>query len=295
MQSSGSPKSARSEQRQPTDRTCWIERCVRPVIARLTLRFGPTRCCCWAPTLEPVADPHFEIPRLAAIYDPLDAGRTDLDAYVALVDELEAKTILDIGCGTGTFPCLLANRGKEVIGLDPAAASLDVARRKPGADHVGWVQGDASTLPALQVDLATMTGNVAQVFVTDEEWAATLTSVHTALRPGGWLVFESRDPHARAWSRWNRDDSYSRTVIPAVGAVETWVEVIDVTDDLVSFRSTFAFEIDGAVLTSDSTLRFRSHRELADSLVAANLTVCDVRDAPDRPGQEFVFVARASD
>jgi ubiquinone/menaquinone biosynthesis C-methylase UbiE len=229
------------------------------------------------------------------MYDLLEADRADLDAYIALVDELGAQTILDIGCGTGTFACLLAERGKEVIGVDPAAASLDVARRKPAADQVRWVQGEASAIPPLQVDLATMTGNVAQVFLTDEEWMATLVSVRSALRPGGWLVFESRDPEARAWLDWNRDDSYSRTVIPAIGAVEAWAEVLEAKGPLVSFRSTFVFDSDGAVLTSESTLRFRSRDELTDSLVASNLAVRDIRDAPDRPDQEFVVVAQWAD
>src|SRR5271157_4858988 len=135
-----------------------------------------------------VADAIFEEPRLAEIYDPLDPDRSDLDAYAALAGEFSAQTVLDIGCGTGTFACLLAGRGVEVIAVDPAAASLDVARRKPAADRVRWLHGDATTLPPLKVDLATMTGNVAQVFLTDEEWAATLAAVRETLRPGGRLV-----------------------------------------------------------------------------------------------------------
>jgi len=55
---------------------------------------------------------------------------------------------------------------------------------------------------------------------------------------------------------------------------------------------TFVFDRDSAVLTSDSTLRFRSRGELATSLTAANLVVDEIRDAPDRPGREFVFIAR---
>jgi hypothetical protein len=55
---------------------------------------------------------------------------------------------------------------------------------------------------------------------------------------------------------------------------------------------TFVFGSDGAVLTSESTLRFRGRDELANSLAAANLAVEEVRDAPDRPGREFVFIAR---
>jgi hypothetical protein len=59
----------------------------------------------------------------------------------------------------------------------------------------------------------------------------------------------------------------------------------------VSFRYTFAFA-DGEVLNSDSTLRFRGRDEVTASLRAAGFTVTEVRDAPDRPGLEFVFVAR---
>ncbi|HEX6423414.1 MAG TPA: class I SAM-dependent methyltransferase, partial [Acidimicrobiales bacterium] len=118
-----------------------------------------------------MVDAIFAEPRLADIYDPLDADRSDLDAYAALVSELGARSVLDVRCGTGTFACLLARRGTEVTGVDPAAASLAVARRKPGADLVRWVEGDATTLPRLRVDLVTMTGNVAQVFLTDEDWA----------------------------------------------------------------------------------------------------------------------------
>ena len=239
-----------------------------------------------------MADAHFEVPRLAEIYDPLDPDRRDLDAYTAMAGEFGARTVLDIGCGTGTLACLLAGRGLEVTAVDPAAASLEVARRKPGAGHVRWVHTDAAALPPVRADLATMTGNVAQVFVTDEEWVAVLGAVHEALRPGGRLVFESRDPAQQAWLGWNRGQTYRRAVISGVGPVQTWIDLTRVEGDLVSFRTTFVFDSDDAVLTSNSTLRFRSRGELADSLTKADLVVDEVRDAPDRPGLELVFIAR---
>jgi SAM-dependent methyltransferase len=240
-----------------------------------------------------VVDPIFAEPRLARIYDPLDPRRDDLDAYVAMAGEFGARSVLDIGCGTGTLACLLADRGLAVTGVDPAEASLAVARRKPGADRVRWVRGYATDLPPLRVDLATMTGNVAQVFVADEDWASTLRAAHAALRPGGRLVFETRDPGARAWLEWNSERSHRRVVLPGVGGVETWTDLTGVRGDLVSFRTTFFFESDGARLLSDSTLRFRSADEVGASLTAAGYVVDEVRGAPDRPGLEMVFIARA--
>lgn len=236
-------------------------------------------------------DEKFASPRIAAILDRLDASRDDLEAYRAIVDEFGARSVLDVGCGTGTFACLLAAAGLDVVGVDPAAASLDVARRKPGADRVRWLLGDATRLPPIGVDIATMTGNVAQVFVDDADWLATLAGIRSALSPAGRLVFEVRDPARRAWEGWNRAASFTRTEIPGVGTVASWVELTEVAPPLISFRWTYQFENDGAVLTSDSTLRFRERPKIEASLAQTGFDVLDVRDAPDRPGREFVFVA----
>ena len=168
-----------------------------------------------------MTDAVFAEPRLAAVYDAFDGPRDDLAAYAALADELGARAVLDLGCGTGTFGCLLAARGIDVVGVDPAAASLEVARRKPGAERVRWVLGDVTAVPPLRVDLVTMTANVAQVFVDDAAWAATLRAARAALRPGGRLVFESRRPERRAWTEWDRERSLRRAVVPDVGSVET--------------------------------------------------------------------------
>jgi SAM-dependent methyltransferase len=228
---------------------------------------------------------------LAEIYDPLDPDRSDLDVYASIVEEFGARRVLDVGCGTGTFACMLAERGVEVVGVDPAGASLDVARRKPGADRVRWIHGDATMLPPLETHLATMTANVAQVFLTDEDWLATLRGIRAALTPNGRLVFETRVPERKAWLEWNRQETHNRRDIPGVGVVENWSDLIEVADSLVTFRGTFIFASDGTVLTSDSTLRFRSREEVERSLQAAGFVVDEVRDAPDRPGRELVFVA----
>jgi SAM-dependent methyltransferase len=198
--------------------------------------------------------------------------------------------VLDVGCGTGTFALLLAERGMDVIGLDPAAASLAVARAKPGSENVRWIHGHARELPPVAVDLATMTGNVAQAISDEVDWEATLAGVHDALRPGGHLVFETRDPAFEGWREWH-DTTHAYEEIEGVGTVEHWGELTEVSLPLVTFRWTFVFP-DGEVLTSDSTLRFREREEVEAALVAHGYVVEDVRDAPDRPGRELVFVAR---
>lgn len=237
-------------------------------------------------------DAIFAEPKLAEIYDLLDnPDRPDLAPYLAIADEFHAHSVIDLGCGTGMLACRFAARGFEVVGIDPAAASLNVAKRKASADRIRWIMGTAAQLKGLQADLITMTGNVAQVFVMDEEWMATLRACHDALRPNGRLVFEVRDPTREAWKGWNREQTYQMIEAPGIGTVESWVELMNVQLPVISFRYTFVFRKDGSVMTSDSTLRFRTRSEIAEALSRAQLTVEAVRDAPDRPGLEFVFIA----
>lgn len=238
-----------------------------------------------------MADQIFENPRLVAIYDAFDGERWDLDHYVSLTKELGSKSILDVGCGTGCFVHRLAAQGFKVTGLDPARASIEAAKLKPGADRIQWIVGNATDLPTMTTDLVVMTGNVAQVFTTDQSWEETLAAIRPILSSSGHLVFEVRDPAQKAWLDWTREKTYERINIPSLGLVEGWCEVTNVSNDLVSFRWTYIFESDGQILTSDSTLRFQEREAIERSLKKTGFSVKEVRDAPDRPGKEYVFIA----
>lgn len=227
----------------------------------------------------------FAQPRLAAIYDALHPDRSDLDPYLWLVDRLKPGSVLDLGAGTGTFACRLAGEGVEVIAVEPAAASIDVARRKPGADRVRWITGDATALPNVTVDVVTMTGNVGE-HLDDREWLDTLRACHAALRPGGSLVFGSRDPTGEPWLAWNRDSTFERAEIPGVGVVEHWLDITDTGPDRFSFRWTFVFEADGATFDWDATFRVRSKAEIAHALQTAGFDTVDIDES------EFIFTAR---
>jgi SAM-dependent methyltransferase len=239
-----------------------------------------------------VADAIFAHPRLAAVYDAFDGSRDDLAAYVGLAGELGADRVLDVGCGTGCLALLLAGAGRTVVAVDPAAASLEVAKSKDGSAAVTWIHGDAAAVPAVGADLAVMTGNVAQVFLTDADWAQVLQAIGAALRPRGYLVFETRRPERRAWEEWAAQTGPVALDIPGTGLVEQRREVTAVDLPFVSFRYTYTFLADGAVITSDSTLRFRSRDEVESSLAARGYRVLEVREAPDRPGREFVFITQ---
>ena len=237
-------------------------------------------------------DPVFAHPRLAPLYDAFDGPRDDLTAYLDVAGELGAGRVLDVGCGTGCLALLLAGSGRAVVGVDPARASLQVARSKDTTASVTWICGDATAAAPAVADLALMTGNVAQVFLTDREWEQALRAIHAALRPRGYLAFETRRPERRAWEEWANDTGPVVIDVPGSGRVEQRREVTRVSLPFVSFRYTYTFLADRTVLTSDSTLRFRGRDEIAAVLAACGYRVLDVRQAPDRPDRELVFIAQ---
>ena len=241
-------------------------------------------------------DAIFSHPRLARVYDALEGDRSDLDVYLELA--AEAGAVLDVGCGTGTLACLLASRGAEVLGVDPASASVEVARSKPGAGSVRWLVGtapDAAADPAnhQRFDLATMTANVAQVFLTDADWIRTLRAIHTCLRPGGLLAFETRNPADRAWERWTKEQSHRVVDTGPEGLVEDWVEVTRVDGELVTFESPTVFLSDGERVESTSTLRFRTANSLKSTLVDAGFGAVEIRKLPYAPTRGWLVLARA--
>lgn len=145
-----------------------------------------------------MVDRLFSEPGLAALYDTLCAERDDFGFYLPLV--LSARTVLDVGCGTGKLLHMAREAGHtgRLCGLDPAEAMLDVARRR--RPDVDWVLGDLETVVMEgEFELAVMTGHAFQVLVEDDQLCSSLAAVRSAVTENGRFVFETRNPPARAW------------------------------------------------------------------------------------------------
>ena len=89
-------------------------------------------------------------------------------------------------------------------------------------------------------------------------------------------------------------DNYKVEVLITIAIVMggySLAHAIDVSGPLLSFRWTHVFASDGAAINSVSTLRFRGSDEITRSLEECGYRVDEVRDTPDRPGRELVFIA----
>ena len=152
-----------------------------------------------------MVDRLFSEPRLAELYDAFCAGRPDFDFYLPLV--MSAKSVLDVGCGTGELLRLAREAGHtgRLCGLDPAEAMLQVAQQRR---DVEWVHGDLNSVDwSREFDLVVMTGHAFQVFVDDNQLRASLAAIRSALTEDGRFVFETRNPTARGWEAWTPDNA----------------------------------------------------------------------------------------
>jgi SAM-dependent methyltransferase len=239
----------------------------------------------------------FNDPRLVPVYDAAFPWSRDDDFFLGVVNETPAVRVLDLGCGTGRLALAMAAAGHEVTGVDPAGASLAAARAKPGAGRVRWIEGTSAILPRASFDVAVMTSHVAQFFITDDEWAATLADLRRALVPGGRLVFDTRDPGARGWERWNPTDWHRRVTLPGSRVVTMWIEVTSVRDGAVSSLIHYRFP-GGEELLSAAALRFRSEDEVRTSLREAGFSAEQIfggwhREPVGAGDGELLVIARA--
>jgi SAM-dependent methyltransferase len=241
--------------------------------------------------------PEFTDPRQVVIYDAVNSYEpgTQPDFYRGVAEDVSAETVVDFGCGTGILTLDLARRGYRMIGVDPSPLMLEVAQQKAGADRVQWLQGDALQLKAANADLAIMSGHVAQFILKDAEWLAVLTGLKEALRPGGHLAFESRDPRTREWEHWTG----RKRIIPdsPYGRIESWTEVTNVEGDVVHAVGHRRLVQSNEELVSPFAIRFRSEQLLRQTLTSSGFSIESVFGDWDRrspgPGErELIFIAR---
>lgn len=220
----------------------------------------------------------FEDPRVVAVYNEETQWSSDDDFFVSIVEEFiprlfddGTRRVLDLGCGTGRLAMGLVARGFQVTGVDPARASLDIARRRPGAEQVAWIEGTSDVLPDEAFVAAVMTSHVSQFFLTDADWKSNLANLHRSLLTDGLLTFDMRDAHAREWDTWTAE-SLDEVVMSDGSTVVEWTEVTDEGPNTVSFCTHYEFP-NGLQLESTATLRFRSEGELRQSLAEAGFVI----------------------
>lgn len=200
----------------------------------------------------------------------MNPDRKDYDFYRPMV--MAARSVLDVGCGTGSMLHQARKSGHagRLCGLDPAPGMLAQARRR---EDIEWVLGDLSSVAwDAEFDLVVMTGHAFQVLIGDDELRNALAGVRAALKPGGRFAFETRNPSARAWESW--DEEVRGAFDGPEGDKVRMTRRITAPFDgrVVSFSHTFRSAAWDEPRVSYSTLRFIGRAALDTELVRAGLT-----------------------
>ncbi len=97
-----------------------------------------------------------------------------------------------------------------------------------------------------------------------------LSSLAEALRLGGVISFETRNPAARAWEHWTRAATYTERDIPA-GHLREWLHVTEVYQGRVAFDAHNVFQ-DGRDAVYTSVLYFRTAEGITTDLEHAGFS-----------------------
>ena len=166
-----------------------------------------------------------------------------------------------------------------------------------------WIEGTADAYDGPPVDLAIMSAHVAQVIHDDTAWLSTLAATRRALRPGGTLAFESRNPTVQGWRAWSAEAPHRYVDVDEHGPLEIWFDALslerdDEAGDLAHCEIHYRFDRTGQHLVSRNALRFRSRARLEAQLTQSGFTLAELYGNWDRSpltatSPEMIFIARA--
>ena len=102
---------------------------------------------------------------------------------------LKNKSVLDIGCGTGRWCRILADRGAQVTGIDISEKAIALAQRKTRGDDVCFMVSSIANLelPPHSFDFITCV-TVLQHVTAPEEFERSLSTIKSLLKPDGKLI-----------------------------------------------------------------------------------------------------------
>jgi 2-polyprenyl-6-hydroxyphenyl methylase/3-demethylubiquinone-9 3-methyltransferase len=100
-----------------------------------------------------------------------------------------ACRVLDLGCGGGLLSNYLAERGHRVIGIDPTAENLTVARANDRSRTAIYELGDAGELPYDRHSFDVVCAMDLLEHIEDPE--RVIAEASRVLRPGGLFVFHT--------------------------------------------------------------------------------------------------------
>ncbi|MBV8145046.1 MAG: methyltransferase domain-containing protein [Gammaproteobacteria bacterium] len=223
-----------------------------------------------------MVDRYFADVSLAALYDAFNRPdlRDDFKFYLPMI--IAARSVLDVGCGTGAMLHMARDGGHKgrLCGLDPGEGMIEAARATPS--DIEWMVGDLTSVDwRNEFDLAVMTGHAFQALVEDEDIRSSLAAMRTLLTAEGCFAFETRNPTSQVWENWT--SRRPAEIRDAAGQTIQMVRKVEKAFDgkTLSFSHTFTSYAWDVPRVSHSTLRFLDADTLNSFLGEAGFEVAE--------------------
>ncbi|MFM6501478.1 MAG: class I SAM-dependent DNA methyltransferase [Microcystis panniformis] len=198
-----------------------------------------------------------------------------------------AKTILELGCGTGRHAELLANYGYQIHGVDRSLEMLNSAKdRLTNIDHqvaslLKFSQGDVRTVDINhQFDVIISLFHVVSYQTTNQDLQATFNTIKKHLKSGGVCIFDvwyglavlTQKPTVRVKRLEDEAIAVTRIAEPVIYPHENLVDVN--YQVFIKDKNTESFDM----LQETHTMRYLFKPELEILLANSEMAIVDCKE-----------------
>lgn len=226
---------------------------------------------------------------LAPVYDKLN-DTVDYSLWADYIEECfkkfspekEIKSVLELGCGTGSMTLELARRGYDMTALDISEEMLSVAEnrvREAGLKDVLFVESDMCGFELYgTVDAVICCLDGINHLLSREELFECFALVNNYLEDGGVFVFDVNTPHKFKTDYADRD-----YVLEDDGVMCCWRNRLNKKQDKVDFCLTVFREKNGVWHREDGIESERSYGEkaLKNALGECGMEIVDISGGYD--------------
>lgn len=201
----------------------------------------------------------------------------------------EVRTVLDLGCGTGSHSLFFSGMGYAVTGVDQSEKMLQFARSKARKQNrqIRFLKGDIRCLDLHEeFDAAVAMFNVLGYQTTNQDVENALGSVRRHLYPGGLFIFDVWFGPAVLKEK---PDERSKSIEKETGKIIRYARpVLDIINQTIQVNYTVSEVKNGqpiAEVKESHLVRFFFHQELNYFLVKNSFEVLKVCPFMDLNGQ----------
>ena len=123
---------------------------------------------------------------------------------------IEARDLLDIACGEGSFAVEMSKMGYQVTGIDQSHQMIDLARKRNNTENatVDFQVEDMRSFAFYEsFDLVTCFFDSLNYMLTIKDLQEVFENTYQALRPGGYFIFDMNTIYGLAVD-WMREETY---------------------------------------------------------------------------------------